>query len=206
MQVNRNPTGIGFPDDELPETTKHCVRESVQVGDLSRVLLEHAQDNIWRSWLLFSDELCTSPVSYAPLLLDIDNEDHDLEGAYDLTRDCLALLGSIPQFHPPNRLRVVFSGIKGFHIEARPNESVDNRAFRETLLSGLKKMKRECTEVTNCFLDGVIDRDHDFIRLTGSLNSWKEDNALRKRKVIQLAVEDFRRSQVKDILETSEVA
>jgi len=50
-------------------------------------------------------------VSYVPIFLDIDNEEHNLEDASTLTRDCLDLLEGITQYHAPDRLRVVFSGM-----------------------------------------------------------------------------------------------
>ncbi len=206
VQLIRNPAGIGFPCEETPDTRIHSVQESIRVSDLSRVLLEHTQENIWRSWQLFSDDLCSNAVSYVPLILDIDNVEHNLEDAYTLTRDCLDLLQGINPFHAPDHLRVVFSGMKGFHIEARPTEPVDNRLIRATILIELEKMGFEHKGDTNCFLNGVIDTSHDFIRLTGSFNSWGKDNVLRRRKVIQLTLEDFRRSQVKKIIERSEAA
>jgi len=96
--------------------------------------------------------------------------------------------------------------MKGFHIEARPTGPVDNQSIREILLRGLNKIGLEQGETKNWFPNGVIDPCHDFIRLTGSFNSWKEDNALRRRKVIPLTLEDFRSSKVKNILERSEAA
>jgi hypothetical protein len=204
VRLIRNPAGIGFPDEEFPVTRIHSVQESVQVGDLGRVLLEHIQENIWRSWQLFSNELCSAVMSHVPLFFDIDNQEHNLEDAYTLTRDCLDVLEGITQFHAPDRLRVVFSGMKGFHIEGRPTDPVDNRSIRETLLTGLKKKGLENMGTTNWFITGIIDPGHEFIRLTGSFNSWKEENILKRRKVIQLTVEEFRKLQVKNIIERSE--
>jgi hypothetical protein len=55
----------------------------------------------------------------------------------------------------------------------------------------------------NCFANGVIDKSHDFIRLTGSFNSWNEDGIFTKRKVFHMSPEDFRKEKVQDILEKS---
>jgi hypothetical protein len=135
VQIIRNPAGIGFPDNEVPETRIYTVQEIVQVGDLGKIIHKYSQENIWRSWQLFSDSLCSDSVSYVPIYIDIDNEEHNLEAAYTLTRDCLNLLENMEQFSSPDRIRVVFSGKKGFHIEARPVEWLDNLLIRESLLS-----------------------------------------------------------------------
>jgi hypothetical protein len=203
VQLIRNPVGLGFPDEKFPETKSYAIRETVRVGDLGWVLHEHAQENIWRSWQLFSDNLSSDFVSYVPVFIDIDNEERNLEAAYSLTRDCLDLLECMNQFNHPDQIRVVFSGMKGFHIEAKPSEPLDNQSIREALLTGLNNIKYEQKEIRNRFSNGVIDLGHDFIRLTESINSWKEDGVLIKRKVFQMSLEDFRRSKVQDILERS---
>jgi len=205
MQLIRNPAGIGFPNEELLETKIHCDKSVIQVGDLSRLLVAYPQDNIWRSCQLFSDKLCKTEASYVPFFLDIDNSKKNLEYAYSLTRDCLDLLGEIPQFQGLDRMRVVFSGMKGFHIEGKPTEIVDSQVIRTTLLRGLKRMGRIPIDCSNYFQAGVIDPIHDFIRVTGSINSWKSNNILLKRKVIQLSVDEFRRAKIKNILEKSEI-
>jgi len=204
VQLVRNPVGIGFPDDESPDTKIHSVQEIIRVCDLNQALSEYAEWNLWRSWQVFSDRLCSNPVSYVPLFIDIDNEESDLGRAYNLTQDCLDWFESTNKYSAPDHLRVVFSGKKGFHIEARPSHPVNNRLVREDLLSGLKKMGLENRGSSNCFLDGTIDPVHDFVRLTGSFNSWKRSHGLIRRKVIQLSLEDFRRLRLENILERSE--
>lgn len=204
VQIIHKPAGIGFPDKYSPETRLNIITDIVRVSNLSRILLEHSQDNIWRSWQLFSDEQCSKTVSYVPLFLDIDNVDYDLESAYTLTRSCLGVFDKITQYNSSYRLRVVFSGMKGFHIEGRPSEPTNNRSFRKILFSGLEQLGIKSSTIPNCFPNGTIDPDHDFIRLTGSFNSWNKNNTLIKRKVIQLTLEDFRRSDIKNIIERSE--
>lgn len=174
VRIIRNPEGIGYPDNNCPDTIKHINKELVRVSDLRRVIREHAQENIWRSWQLFSDELCSCAVSYVPIFIDIDNEEDNpnIEDAYTLTRDCLDFIEGMTQYNIPDHLRVVFSGKKGFHIEARQNEPVDNESIRESLLNGLKKIGQEQQGGSkNVFINGTIDPGHDFIRLTGSIYS-----------------------------------
>ena len=204
MQLIRNPEGIGFPDKQVPETIVGCVKQPVRICDLERFLFEHTVENIWRSWEVFSDESCLNIVSYAPLFLDIDNVDRNLEDAYNLTRSCLDFLETQAQYQALDRLRVIFSGMKGFHIEARPAEPVDNEFFRTTVLSGLEKAGLQHLDSKNSFQNGVIDPGHDFIRVTGSYYSWKEGTVVKRRKVIQLMPEEFRQLQIQDIVAKSE--
>lgn len=206
VQLIRNPVGIGFPNDEFPDTVFSYVQASVKVSHLGKVLEAHPQENIWRSWQLFSDASCSDSVSYVPLLLDIDNEEQNLEGAYALTRKCLVLLEEMDQYHSPDHLRVVFSGMKGFHVEARPSEPIDNQGFRESLLSELDELGLSQRGCKNCFENGTIDPGHDFVRLTGSLNSWNEGNIVRMRKAIQLTPAEFRESLLDDIVAKAEAA
>jgi len=201
-----NPAGLGFPDDEFPETKVHSVQKTVRVGDLGLEIQKHAQENIWRSWQLFTNESCSEPASYIPLFIDVDNENKNLDDAYSLTQDCLVWFERTNRYSAPDSLRVVFSGKKGFHIEARSNEAVDNLFIRESLLNGLREMGIEQKEFKNGFLKGTIDTlSHEFIRLTGSFNSWNEENILKKRKVIQLSVDEFRKLGIKGIIAKSEV-
>ena len=204
VQLVRNPAGIGFPNKDAPDTRLHHAHETIRIGDLDRALKEHTQENIWRSWQVFSDEGCSDPVSYVPLFIDIDNEESNLEDAYNLTRDCVNWFESTNDYYPPDHLRIVFSGMKGFHIEAKATRPVDNQLFRDSLLIGLKEIGLKNRGAPNCFPKGTIDPGHDFIRLTGSFNSWKDDDTLRRRKVIQLSLDEFRSLSLENIIKRSE--
>ena len=57
---------------------------------------------------------------------------------------------------------------ESYHFEARPTGLVDNRSFRDTVLSELEKAGLQHSGATNCFVKGVIDLGHDFIRLSGA--------------------------------------
>jgi hypothetical protein len=206
IRLIRSPAGIGYPDPDSPDTIQLSVEERIQVGSLDQHVLAHTQDNMWRSWQLYSDALCSNPVSYIPVNIDIDNEQDNLRQAHVLTQDCLGILEKMSHFHGPDRLRVVFSGKKGFHIEARPTEPLDFRSVRGELLRRLAQLRGQNGYPTNSFSDGIIDTGHDFIRVTGSFNSWRDGNVLKRRKVIQLSSDDFRKSQLQEILERSEAA
>ena len=135
------------------------------------------------------------------------NEKQNLDDAYSLTQECLVWFEYTHGYSALDSLRIVFSGKKGFHIEARPTETIDNQIIRESLLNGLREKGLEHKAFRNVFLKGTIDTlSHEYIRLTGSFNSWKEENTLRKRKVIQLSLDDFRKLGVKGILAKSEVS
>lgn len=206
VQLVRNPPGIGFPDKETPDTMNSFKQSSIQVGRLNQIIAKYPQDNLWRSWQLFSDESCLHSVSFVPLLIDIDNGNRNLEGAYSLTRVCLDLIEKFDRYISKESLRVIFSGMKGFHIEAIPSEPTDNQTFRDTLLEALEQFGLQNTGCKNCFEDGTIDRGNSFVRLTGSINSWREGGNIRKRKVIQFTPDLFRESQLVDIVAESETA
>lgn len=208
VKLIQNPEGIGFPYCESPETLDACVRQTVQVCDMGKRLAEHPNENIWRSWEVFSDDLCINKVSCVPLFLDIDNEDQNIEDAYKLTSYCLNFLETQEYIQGTECLRVVFSGKKGFHIEGKPYKQVENQSVRKDLLGYLDSIGLQQKDgIPNNFLLGVIDLmnlQHDFIRLTGSCNSWKEKGLLKRRKVIQFTLEQFRELRSKDIIELSE--
>jgi hypothetical protein len=203
VQLILNPAGIGFPDDQVPETVINYVQRSVLIKNLEPILIEHTEDNIWRSWELFSDELCQNPVSYVPILIDIDNREQNLKHAHCLTLICLDLFEKKTQFQNQDSLRIVFSGRKGFHIEAKPVEPYDNQTIREDILSELAEVGIR-RGAKNVFLYGTIDPVAEFIRLTGSYNSWIENGVVISRKVIQYTPDEFRKLRIDDIIARSE--
>jgi hypothetical protein len=206
VQLICAPGEVGFPGGELLDSPCPPTWTSLRIDGITQVLRDHSHENIWRSWLLFSDQNCSTPVSYIPLLIDIDNEKGDLEGAYNLTRVCLDWYEHLSRYSTSIGLRVIFSGLKGFHIEARSTEPVDNRSFREDLLNGLAQIGKKNRGASNYFQDGTIDPGHEFVRLSGSFNIWKDGNILRRRKVIQMSPDEFRVLGLEKILQQSEAA
>jgi hypothetical protein len=208
-KVVRSPIGESYPNTERLESSISLVSTKVRVSDLNTILAEHPQDNIWRSWQLFSDYSCSSStfVSYVPLFIDIDNMQRDLQKAFRLTKDCLDVLHNKYQYFSSDNLRIVFSGMKGFHIEIKPKEPFDNTILRDKLLNGLIEKGLKYIDATNNFECGVIDPlSHSDIRVTGSLNSWRDNGILKYRRVIQLSLDDFQNSRVEDIILKSETA
>jgi len=204
VKLLRKPEGVEFPkeldQDEL---------QKVKIRNLEWLLIKHAKDNIWRSWEFFSDELCQNSIGYSPLFLDIDKnkDDLNLKTVQNFTLKCLDLIEKNAQFLTLDSLRIVFSGRKGFHIEVVPVESVDNRSFRKYILCELNKseIKTDCNK--NIFENDMIaiDSGSDYVRVTGSYNSWWEDDVLKRRKVIQYTPKEFRKMQIEDIIARSEV-
>jgi len=196
------PEGTGFPDPISLEKQGLIIDKNVRVGDLCNLIQDHAQDNIWRSWQLFSDENCSRVVSYVPLFIDIDNHDHNLQKAFTLTQDCLRVLAKKYKHFSSDRIRIIFSGMKGFHIEIKPYEPIDNQAIRDELIRGLIEMGLNYIDAKNNFDNGIIDPlSHDFVRLTGTFNSWIDGTVIRKRKVIQLSLDEFDKFRVQDIFD-----
>ena len=206
VNLIRNPTGIGFPDKDSPETTINFIQQTVQINSIDRYIIEHIEDNIWRSWELFSDEMCTNSIGYAPLVIDIDNGNKNLNDAHELTLKCLdvIIMKKIQNISKDN-LRVVFSGSKGFHIEARPDTPINCNLFRDDILHELENSGIHHLNAPNEFPLGVIDPPKDFIRLTGSFNSWKENEIVKKRKVVKFSFEEFRNLSIENIIIGSEL-
>jgi len=202
VKLLRKPEGVEFPNYLDPDEFL-----KVKISNLGQILIEHTKDNIWRSWELFSEELCNNSVGYLPLLLDIDKkeEEPNLKKMRNLTLRCLDLIEKNTQFVKPGSLRVIFSGHKGFHIEAIPVEPVNNRDFREYVLHELEKAGLRW-RARNEFVGGTIDStDEPFVRVTDSYNSWEnEDGILKRRKVIQYTHDEFRKLQIEDIIARSE--
>lgn len=199
MKLLRKPEGIGFPM-EINSDELHRIR----ISNINLLLIKNPNENTWRSWELFSDRDCQNSVGFSPLLLDIDNNDHKLNKAHSLTLKCLDLIEKKSRFLKSGGLRVVFSGKKGFHIEAIPYKPVSNRYFRNYILCELNNTYKKPQYTKNMFEDGTIDPGHDFIRVTGSYNSWREDGALIKRKVIQFTPEEFRKLKIGEIIAKSQ--
>jgi hypothetical protein len=194
------PPGIDF---YIPKKASEI--ETVKVKNLNIVGQRLSQENVWRSWKVFSDQLCVSPVGYIPLLLDIDNEENDIEKTRILTKICVDLIDLKIKNNELSSCRVVFSGRKGFHIEIKPLNPIDNDEFRKNLLIDIKNLGFE-PKGMNCFLDCCIDPVHDdlFVRLINSIYSWEVDNAIKKRRVIQLEMDEFNSTTVREIIQKSE--
>ena len=123
----------------------------------------------------------------------------------NLTLRCLDQIEKKNQFLKPDGLRVVFSGHKGFHVEAIPNKPVDNRKFCRWILCEMNKAEKRPHCYKNEFPDGTIDSNNEFIRVTGSYNNWRNKNGTVKlRKVTQYSLEEFRKMNVEDIIIKSE--
>lgn len=207
LNLIRNPTGIGFPDKYIPETKIEFVQQIIQVNAIEKFIDEHNQDNLWRSWKLFTYYKCENSVGYVPLIIDIDNGDKNLVDAYILTLKCLdlILMKKIQNISKDN-LRVVFSGMKGFHIEARPEHIISCQDFRKDIIHELIKDGVPIKRTENEFQFGVIDPLKDFVRLTGSFNNWMENGIVKKRKVIQFSLEEFRNLSIEKIIAGLEIS
>ncbi len=127
-----------------------------------------------------------------------------MENARQITQACIELLekendwvGSI------GRIRVVFSGHKGFHIEIKPLMPIDMEEARKLLIQGLQEKKNEYSFSGNTFFKREdapgtsIDVYHECVRITGSINSWvAHDGEIKESLVYQMTVEEFRMYKV----------
>jgi len=81
------------------------------------------------------------------------------------------------------------------------------RLYATSILNTLYELEKAGLRwrTKNEFEGGTIDSDHDFVRVTGSYNSWMEDAGVKRRKVIQYTIDEFRKLQIQDIIARSEV-
>ena len=100
----------------------------VTLKDLPDFRQSHPQENLWRSWTVYRDQDKSDELGPVPLYFDIDNKPNDqdqdpcLHDAYMVTKECLTVLEDPAQWaFSSDRLRIIFSGRKGFHIEIKPS-------------------------------------------------------------------------------------
>ena len=169
--------------------------KKIQISKLGQFIAENPRSNIWRSWDVYQMYAGTLTFkSFVPIVIDIDDKSQNLENAYKLTRACLQYVFAEKKLDNKD-VQIIFSGKKGFHLEIKPKEMVDAQDYRDDIIIGTAKIVGEKIneEGFNIFWDStILDVFHDFIRLTGSVNSWKssEGNTFRRR-VIPINVEEF---------------
>jgi len=188
----------------------------LRLEELSAFACTHAENNIWRSWEVYREVAGCDGIGPVPLYLDIDDESSppNLEDAYKLTAACLDVLEARSDWAGSSeRLRVVFSGRKGFHIEIKPPAPLNASAMRKELLTACEErgLKRVCVYhgSSNVFIENtVLDTlSHKWVRLTGTLYSWIcEDGRMCARRVFQMSPEEFRQLGAKRILQIAEGA
>lgn len=180
----------------------------VQVGNLKKFSEEYITNNIWRSWCVYRDFTCSNILGQIPLVFDIDDENEELENAHILTKACIRLLEQSKDWiEATDRIRIVFSGRKGFHIEVKPSRTIDAERVREGMLGSIARQTGLVQKGPNTFIDcTTLDPFHEFIRVTGSYNSWEKYGVMWKRKVILLTREDCFHLSIKDIISLSEAA
>lgn len=195
VDVIIQPKGITDPFREPP-----LAGNIVRLGNLSSYVSQYPEHNVWRSWNVFRDKNREIKLGLVPLFFDVDDESDppNLSHSYKLAATCLDLLESSPQWGlASDRLRVVFSGHKGFHIEVKPTTEVDGEQVRRALLAGCEQ--KGIDRMNNTFFNGTTALDtfspryKPWIRVTGTLYSWhSKDGHLLVRRIFQMSPEQFR--------------
>ena len=182
--------------------------EMVQVRNLKQFTNEHITNNIWRSWSVYSNSACSHFLGPIPLVFDIDDENEELENAHVLTKACIKLLEQCNDWvESNNRIRIVFSGRKGLHVEVKPSKPIDAERVREDILESIARETGLTRKGPNTFIDRTtLDPFHEFIRVTGSYNSWDKNGVIWKRKVIPLTPEECLNLSMDEIISLSEAA
>jgi hypothetical protein len=191
----------------------------VKIRDLHQYIGDHLLENLWRSWIIYEDTSKSKPIGELPAVVDIDDESNrssisfplhktpNLEKAYELTRICSAII--IERWaKSEDRVRFIFSGHKGFHIEFKPIEPVDMKLLRKELIEACTtKGLVASSKASNIFFETTsIDNINREVRLTGSLNSWQNDEGqIYSRRVIQLTLDEFLSLKLEGIILRSEL-
>lgn len=189
IEVLALPEGIDF-DREQPI-------KLVQIRQIPDFLHEHKGMNIWRSWNMWRDQDQKDCLGRIPFWIDIDNTDGNLLSSLIVTRICIGFLLEHPAWGgETDRIRIGFSGRKGFHIYGKPSTDIDAAEIRTNLIHRVHE--RLCPECQNrdwnIFKNNTtIDLlSHDSIRIMGSIHSWIDDDGkLHTRHTREMSCEFF---------------
>lgn len=198
---------LPFGENSDPATSD---KEVVLINDLPEFIKIHQGQNIWRSWQIWKDSEQKKCIGEVPFWLDIDDTNENLENAHTITHSCIELIiNDDVCSKDPNRIRIGFSGRKGFHIYINPITTFDGREFKNNLAFKVrKKLGLEQPDVfspTNTFFEStVIDVIHPHIRIMGSLHSWtKDDGKVMARRTFEMSYNEFLDLNIEEILKQS---
>jgi hypothetical protein len=182
----------------------------VQVKDLPDFILAHEGDNIWRSWNVWRGADRKESIGEVPFWLDIDDENGNLASAQMVAQVCVELLIENPAWAGSSeRIQIVFSGKKGFHIYVKPAAPFDGWHVKNEL-SHLARTKLGLREPISGLMNSirentVIDVFHEDVRVVGSLHTWfKANGELETRRTFELSCVELFDLTVDQILERSQ--
>jgi hypothetical protein len=199
LEEQDSPANLAFKNPDLSPINK--------IGQWST---GHQNQNVYRSLKIWTTE-DKSESLIGPFIIDIDNENGDLDDALIITRQALyAMYSKVPSLH----LRVFFTGHKGFNIEILPSAlniagSLSQQQAKAKLVHKdiIRTLQFGMNGQSNSNYVGqngtLIDRIHDYIRLHGSTNVWIENGSRKARRKVELAVDEFDRLSLRQILDMS---
>jgi hypothetical protein len=181
--------------------------EWIQVKDLPVFVSRHKEDNIWRSWIVYDDDVKRTALGEIPFWLDIDDEDNNLISALTITRFCVELLVNNPSWAGDiDRIKVGFSGKKGFHIYMKPVTLINVDEVKRDLFSQIRRRlgtpePHGLTSSNTVIGRTTIDVYHEFIRVMGSLHSWKNENGeIIFRRTFEIDPREIDKITIEEIL------
>lgn len=188
--------------------------------------------NVFRSLKLF-ESTQDNTVVMGPFLVDIDNSrwdevaqvyEEDLQDALHITQRAVQVLTGRWRI-PKQDIRIFFSGRKGFNLEVRPEAlGIDGDYTQqlkassvklEELVGALTHQKVPISTNTVSSRQTVIDTiygtrrhgirlKHPFIRLHESFNVWTAVGEEKRRRKIELTLEELDKTEIAQILHKSE--
>lgn len=187
----------------------------IQVREISAFLKQHEGENVWRSWMIYRQPHATSKfertiIGPVPFWLDIDDEQENLARALQITHLCVKLLAANPAWAGSlERVRVGFSGRKGFHIYARPCVPLDGQEVKDQLAEQVREQTGAGPAgffLSNQIGSTVLDRFHDEVRVMGSVHSWHDSSGgLIARRTFVLPSAEFLLLSLEEILARSAI-
>jgi hypothetical protein len=194
----------------LPEGFDFDLEQPIQLIQIKQIpdfLHENKCMNIWRSWNMWRDQDQKDYLGQIPFWIDIDNKDEDLLSSLLVTRVCIEFLLEHPAWAgETDRIRIGFSGRKGFHIYGKPFTDIDATEIRTNLIHRVHE--RLCPECQNhdwnVFKNNTeIDLlSHDSIRIMGSNHSWIDDDGnLRTRRTREISCKFFMETEKNTLLQ-----
>lgn len=208
-------------DDDQPCSIKWD-NEICLISNIDQWRNKFQNTNIYRSLKVLSTPSGGQEI-LGPFLIDIDSECENLEDALDITRKAIGYLTQDWNLASGN-IQIFFSGRKGFNIEVLPSALGIQGSIQDRVKQSSNKLDQIIGYLRGGNMWGnsnqvsskqtIIDRiygdrfgyklKHPCLRLHNSWNEWITSNVIKRRRKIQLNINDLDKITIKEILTRSQ--
>lgn len=179
--------------------------KTISIKELEAFKSKYLGYNLHRSLTIYKSIDKASNIGKFPIIFDFDLDlkepigtysatpkESDLENVCEASTQAILLLQDTFQIHN-NKLKIFFSGRRGFHIKIKDDQTSDH-IIREKLILNMRQINNipeSCSK--NIIAEGVIiDSPRDFIRLRDSWNSWTDPaSGFKQGKCFELSINDL---------------